>query len=193
MQRAEIVEISNGEVIEKASHLFGIDKDDLKVFPQYEGCANLVYEYELDGISRILRISFRPDRSAAQIRAELDFVNYLAENGVRVSRPIYSKNGNLLETIQAGGFSVHAVSFIKGKGMRVPDNDYRYREDAPIEEYFQNWGRSLGQMHALTKSYTPTGGVVKRPDWFELHKPESLIEERVPDLHGRRKDQGGHI
>jgi hypothetical protein len=39
----------------------------------------------------------------------------------------------------------------KGKGMRVPDNQYRYRTDAPIEEYFRNWGKILGQMHALTK------------------------------------------
>ena len=40
--------------------------------------------------------------------------------------------------------------------MRVPDNGYRYRTDAPIEEYFQNWGHVLGQMHALTKDYHPT-------------------------------------
>ncbi len=111
-------------------------------------------------------------------------MNYLAEHGVRVSRSIYSQNGNNLETIEADGIFFHVASFIKGKGTRVPDNDYRYREDAPIEEYFRNWGRSLGQMHALTKSYAPTGEQVKRPDWFELHKPENLIEERVPDRLG---------
>lgn len=180
MQRAEIIRICDSEVLDTASRLFGTTKDTLKLVAGFEGCANLVYEYKHDGQPFILRISFRPDRSAEQVQAELHFVNYLAENGVRVSRPIPSQNGRLLETIQVRGIPLHAVSFVKGKGIRVPDNDYRYREDAPIEEYFQNWGRVLGRMHALAKDYQPASERVKRPDWFELHQPKSMIERRVP-------------
>ena len=65
--------------------------------------------------------------------------------------------------------------------MRVPDNGYRYREDAPIEEYFQNWGRVLGQMQALTKRYQPLSDQVKRPEWFEIHDRDLEIAARVPD------------
>jgi Ser/Thr protein kinase RdoA (MazF antagonist) len=65
--------------------------------------------------------------------------------------------------------------------MRVPDNGYRYREGAPIEEYFQNWGRVLGRMHALAKDYQPPSDQVKRPVWFEIHKPRQMIETRVPN------------
>jgi Ser/Thr protein kinase RdoA (MazF antagonist) len=65
--------------------------------------------------------------------------------------------------------------------MRVPDNGYRYREGAPIEEYFQNWGRVLGQMHALAKDYQPASDQVTRPGWFEIHKSRLMIETQVPE------------
>ncbi len=168
-------------VLDTASELFGIRKGDLKAFSSYEGCANLVYEFEHEGQPRILRVSFRQDRTVEQIRAELHFVNYLAENGVRVSTPVPSQRGELLETVWVEGIPLHMVCFIKGRGKRVPDNGYRYREDAPIEEYFQNWGRVLGQMHALTKRYQPVSKQVKRPGWFEIHKLDPVIEARVAD------------
>lgn len=181
MRREEITSICNSEVLDTVSRIFGMRKNALKLVAGYEGCANLVYEYEHDGQARILRISFRPDRTAEQIRAELHFVNYLAEHGVRVSVPIPSQNGNLLETLWVRRVPLHTVTFVRGEGMRVPDNGYRYREGAPIEEYFQNWGRALGQMHALTKEYKPASDQVKRPDWFEIHKSRLMIETQVPE------------
>jgi len=181
MNREEIIRSHEQAILDTASGLFGLREGDLRAFASYEGCANLVYDCEHEGQARILRISFRPDRTAEQIRAELHFVNYLAENGVRVSRPIPSQKGAYLETVSVDGIPLHMVSFIKGKGKRVPDNGYRYREDAPIEEYFQNWGRILGQMHALTKGYRPINDQVKRPGWFEIHKSSLAIERRVPD------------
>ncbi len=181
MQRDEIMEICNREVLDTASRLFGIGKDALELIAGYEGCANLVYEYKRNGQLLILRISFRSDRTVEQIQAELHFVNYLAEHGVRVSRPVPSQHGKLLETVQVSGIPLHIASFTKGQGMRVPDNGYRYRPDAPIEEYFQNWGRVLGQMHALTKDYQPINGQVRRPAWPEVDRSRLAIEERVPD------------
>lgn len=180
MQREEIIKICDREVLDTASRLFGVRKDALKLVAGYEGCANLVYEYKRDGQPFILRVSFRSDRTVEQILAELHFVNYLAEHGVRVSRPMPSQNGKLLETVQVRGIPLHIVSFVKGKGMRVPDNGYRYREDAPIEEYFQNWGWILGRMHTLAKNYQPASDQVIRPVWFEIHKSRLMIETQVP-------------
>ena len=181
MQREEIVRLCEKEVLDTAARLFGTQKSLLKVYDSYEGCANLVYEYGSSGQPYILRISFRSDRSKDDILAELDWVNYLAGQGVRVSKPVQSVNGCFLETIEAAGHPFHVASFIKGRGMRVPDNGYQYRSDAPIEEYFQNWGRVLGQMHALAKSYTPPVHLSKRPDWFTLHTPRVTMEDLVPE------------
>lgn len=166
MQREVIVQICERDVLEIAARSFGVSKDRLGKFDDYEGCANLVSQYELDSQPRVLRISYRADRPVELIQAELHFINYLAEGGVRVSRSVPSIYGNLLEVIPASGVSFIAVSFVKGRGMRVPDNNYRYRVDAPIDEYFQNWGRALGQMHRLTKTYRPLNETVRRPDWF---------------------------
>ncbi|MBN1485291.1 MAG: phosphotransferase [Chloroflexia bacterium] len=179
MQREELLRTYQDELLIAAGRLFDI-AGALRLVPGYEGCANLVYEYERAGQTMILRASSRPDRPAGQIEAELEFVRYLAAHGVRVSVPVPSRNGNLLETVHLGGAALHLVSFVRGRGMRVPDNDYRYRDDAPIEEYFQNWGRVLGQLHALAKAYRPAGGRSRRPDWFALHR-DKLAEERVPE------------
>jgi Ser/Thr protein kinase RdoA (MazF antagonist) len=180
MHREEIVEICNQKVLDEAAQLFGIRKAALKVFPEYEGAANLVYEYNLAGRPLILRLSFTSERTHNQIQAELHFVEYLAEKGVRVSKPVRSQKGNLIETLQAQGIDFQVVSFVKGKGMRVPDNGYRYRVDAPIEEYFQNWGQVLGQMHRVTKRYQPLNEKIRRPAWFELHKNRLSIVDKLP-------------
>jgi len=181
MQRDQIIQICNSQVLDKAARCFNTRNDLLKKYPEYEGAANLVYEYEIDHCPFILRITFNPQRTRDLIQAELHFINYLSEQGVNVSKPVPSQNGNLLETIQAEGLPFHVVSFIKGKGMRVPDNNYRYRSDAPIEEYYYNWGRVLGQMHALTKNYHPHSDQIKRPDWFDLHAESLSILDRLPD------------
>lgn len=181
MNRDEIVKLCNREVLDEAALLFNTCKDNLSVIADYEGAANLVYGYDLEGQLMILRLSFSPERTLDQVRAELHFVEYLAEHGVRVSTPLPSRNGALVETLQAAGVTFRVASFLKGRGMRVPDNGYRYREGAPIEEYFQNWGQVLGQMHRLAKDYQPLDERVRRPEWFQLHQSRLSLKDRLPD------------
>ncbi len=189
MNREEITHICEREVLEPAARLFGTSKASLIKIPDSEGCANLVYEYQRDGQARILRLSFNPERPVEQIQAELHFINYLAEGGVRVSMPIPSEQGNLIEVLPAAGIPFIAVSFVKGRGMRVPDNGYRYRVGAPIEEYYQNWGKVLGQMHRLAKTYQPLSAAIKRPAWFDWETAHGFpYRERLPVI-GDKYDQ----
>jgi Ser/Thr protein kinase RdoA (MazF antagonist) len=95
MDRAEITQICERQVLGAAAGLFGTSQEALGKFDDYEGCANLVYHYEREGQPRILRLSYHPNRTAELIRAELHFVEYLAAGGMRVSRPVPSVNGNL--------------------------------------------------------------------------------------------------
>jgi Ser/Thr protein kinase RdoA (MazF antagonist) len=200
MNREEIIQLCERDVLDTAARLFGTSRDELGKFDDYEGCANLVYRYERDRQPRVLRITYRSDRPVDTIRAELHFVNYLAEGGVRVSAPAPSENGNLLEVIPAAGIPFIAVSFVRGRGMRVPDNGYRYREGVPIEEYFQNWGQVLGQMHHLTKTYQPSGDIIRRPEWhtweyyngFPYHDRLPVIGQKynqlIAELHALSRD-----
>ena len=183
MERQQIAQLCENEVLEPAARLFGTTAASLRKCEDYEGCVNLVYEYECGGEPYVLRVSYRPDRSAEQVQAELHFINYLDEGGVRVSRPIASTQGNLLEVIHADGMRFIVVSFVKGKGMRVPDNGYRYRSGAPIEEYFQNWGQVLGQMHRLAKTYAPPSPRIRRPEWSGEAEFQGLpYRERLPTI-----------
>ena len=200
MDRNEIAQICERNVLDTAAHLFGTSIDCLGKFDDYEGCANLVYQYERNDQPRILRISYRPDRTVERVQAELHFINYLAEGGVRVSVPVRSENGNLLETIPAAGISFLAVSFVKGRGMRMPDNGYRYREGVSMDEYFQNWGQVLGQMHRLAKTYQPLSSTIRRPEWhaweyyqgFPYGERLPIIQQKydrlIAELHALPKD-----
>ncbi len=200
MERETITQLCEREVLATAASLFGTSKDRLGKFDDYEGCANLVYHYETEGQPRILRISYRSDRPVDVIQAELHFVEFLAEGGVRVSRPVPSFNGNLLEVIPAARMDFIAVSFVKGRGMRVPDNGYRYREGVPMEEYYQNWGQVLGQMHRLAKTYQPLSRSIKRPEWHaweyyrgfpygdRLPAIQKKYDQLIAELHALPKD-----
>ena len=191
MKRNEIAHLCEKSVLASISERFSTTPDALSLYEDYEGCQNLVYDYQPNGVPLILRISFRPDRSVEQIQEEAHFVNYLAENGMRVSSATPSLNGNLVEIVDIGEQRFIAVSFIKGKGMRVPDNEYRYCPGVPIQEYFQNWGSALGQIHALSKSYQPINPAVRRPAWLERRSVESiaaLAPESLPVVRSRFKD-----
>lgn len=186
MQRNEIIALCEREVLDAATNLFGTSKDHLGKFDEYEGCANLVYHFQCANQPRILRISYRQDRSLEIIQAELHFVNYLAGKGVRVSKPVRSKHGHLAEMIQTQAMPFIAASFIRGRGMRVPENGYRYREGVPIEEYFQNWGQTLGQMHRWAKTYQPINEVIRRPVWQEWEDFRGFpYGERLPIIQNK--------
>lgn len=178
--RGAIVDMFNQYGLDEAAGLFGTSRNSLKIHEDYLGCQNIVYDYHRDHRDLILRISYRYDRPYEQIMAEVHFISYLADNGALVSRAVPSVNGNLVESIQVQDKLFFVVSFIKGKGVRVPDNNYRYREDAPIEEYFQNWGRTLGKIHALSKDYKPLNSQMRRPNWLSS-RTHSFIDNRVPD------------
>ncbi len=181
MNRQKLIEKHEIGLLDHAVRLFDLNSEKISPFESYEGCRNLVYEGKKGELSVILRVSYHQDRTREQIQAELDFINYLAANGVKAAVPLYSKNGRFVEEISFEGLPTYLVCFKKGVGMRVPDNDYRYREGVPLEEYYQNWGNILGQMHRLSQVYQPPSPDVARPDWFEIHADKLDIEEMVPE------------
>lgn len=64
-------------MLARAARLYGTSIERLSKLDDFEGCANLVYQYEQQGQPRVLRISCRPDRTVEHIQAELDFIRHL--------------------------------------------------------------------------------------------------------------------
>ena len=60
MERAEITQLCERQVLGTVAQLFGASQEALGKFDDYEGCANLVYHYENAGQPRIPLMNFGP-------------------------------------------------------------------------------------------------------------------------------------
>ena len=96
---------------------------------------------------------------------------------------IPSVHGRLVERMEVDGKAVYVSLFAYAKGMLLADNGYRYREGAPLSEYFYNTGKALGAIHRLSKAYAP---VHRRPDYFDKYNMEYL-DRLIPDEYGELK------
>lgn len=117
----------------------------------HDGGRNVVYTCEKEGTgAKIIRIAFLSDRSREDFLGEVEYIRYLFAHGGSVSDVVSSKKGNLLEEIAHHNHYYFVCVFEKAKGKLLAENNYRYREGAPITEYFYNCGKVLGKMHQLS-------------------------------------------
>ena len=162
----------------KAIELYALQNDEIVPVPGHEGGRNLVYICRRNGVNRyVLRISALGDRTVEDYLAETEFIRYLAENGAPVADVIPSVNGKLVERVEQDGITAFVSLFEYAKGMLLYDNGYRYREGAPLEEYFFNTGKALGAIHRLSRQYRP----VHRRGEFRDKYNMTYIDRPIPD------------
>ena len=158
--------------------MYNLEGFEICPAPGHEGGRNRVYICRIGGEPEcVLRISALSDRSLNDFLAETEFVHYLAENGAPVADVLPSVNGNLVECINSGEETVYAALFTYAKGMLLYENGYRYRDGAPLEEYFYNSGKALGAIHRLSKAFVPQ---YRRKSYFDKYNMES-IGRLIPD------------
>jgi Ser/Thr protein kinase RdoA (MazF antagonist) len=114
----------------------------------------------IDGQATYLRITSAEHRSEAKIGAELDFVQYLAAEGVAVARPVPSAAGKTLEILRDGDQVYFACVFWTAPG--VPLSSQAVADDATA---VRNWGRLMGRIHAKAAHYQPSSQ--RRHRWDE--------------------------
>ena len=165
---------------EKAIGLYSLEDYDLRPAPGHEGGRNQVYICSLNGEKKyVLRVSELGDRTREDYLAETEFIRYLAQNGAPVADVKPSVHGNLVESWEQNGTTVYVSLFEYAKGMLLSDNGYRYRQGAPLEEYFYNTGKALGAIHRLSKEYKP---VHCRGTFRDRYTPE-YINRLIPDSY----------
>ncbi|MHB0858087.1 MAG: phosphotransferase enzyme family protein [Anaerolineae bacterium] len=146
------------------AELFGVSAEGLTILG---GMESAVYTYERAGGQHVLRFTPTDAHRLPRIHGELEFVSYLAEQGVSVTRPNPSRQGRLVEIVegdstQAEASLVAVSSFDRAEGRHVfPD-----APEAWNDAFFRAWGRVLGRMHALTQRFQP---VYPRPTWQQEH------------------------
>ncbi|MBR6535902.1 MAG: phosphotransferase [Lachnospiraceae bacterium] len=170
--------------LEYAKAVFALEEYKCTQVAGHEGGRNLVYVCSKDGENKyVLRISSLGDREEKDYLAETEFVRYLAANGAPVADAIPSVYGRLVECAEAEGETSYISLFVYAKGMLICDNGYRYREGAPLEEYFYNTGKVLGMIHRFSKSYKPT---YRRTTYFEKYN-KAYIDGLIPDTYKELK------
>lgn len=191
----QIIARYNDSILQEAMQRYGIAKDQIKPLDAFE---SFIYEFEHDAQDYILRIGHSFRKSEALIQAEVDWINYLARGGVSVARAIPSTSGKLVETIeddQGGQFLVTA--FIRAAGQVPWDAGW-------TPSRYENYGRLLGEMHALAVDYQPALAS-KRPEWddasmkfIELYLPESEVhahqkyQSLLEHIHTLPKDSASY-
>jgi Ser/Thr protein kinase RdoA (MazF antagonist) len=187
------------KTLEQAVKLFSLEDYDYHEIEGHKGGRNRIFICSKGGEKKfVLRISATGDRSENDYLAEVEFVRYLAENGAPVANVIPSVNGKLVEVLvldgagtdstvasDDGATPVFLSLFEYAKGMLLADNAYRYRDGAPLSEYFFNTGKTLGKIHALSKVYEPVAGH-RRPDYFDKYNME-YINRLIPDQYSELK------
>ncbi|MBM7566282.1 Ser/Thr protein kinase RdoA (MazF antagonist) [Paenibacillus sacheonensis] len=160
-----------------ASVLYGLEGYACKPANAHEGGRNVVYVCEKGGeAAAVLRIAFLQDRTREDFLGELEFVRYLFEHGGSVPDVVGSRQGNLLEEVAHDHHTFFICLFQKAAGKTLAENQYRYREGAPMTEYFFNCGKVLGKLHQLSKGYTPSR---RRYGFHDKFNADS-IEKRIP-------------
>ncbi len=172
-------------ILKQAKTLYPINGHEFFQVPGHDCGRNVVFICLDKGVPEyVLRVSLTGDREEQQYLAETEFVHYLAQNGAPAADVIPSVNGRLVESITVEGRTAYVSLFAYARGKLMYDYGYRYREGAPIEEYFFNTGKVLGAIHRLSKQYVPSH---RRPSFFDKYNME-YIGGLIPDSFAELKD-----
>ncbi len=159
MNNKEVISRCTGELLDRAAELFGVTGVNLEFIEISE---NVVYSYLLNGSRHILRLTHRGGRSVKQVKAELEWVQYLHRKGAPVHNPVLSVNGQLTETLKTPDINFIVTSFEWLDGRVLPDEEL-------TDKFIGRWGQAIGKLHSLTKCYNPASSDYKRFEWYEDH------------------------
>jgi amicoumacin kinase len=191
-----IAERYTSEVEREAFRAYGIAADQARRLAGFESFIYEVEAWPQDANSRaILRVGHSARRPVEQVTSELHWIDYLADGGADVARPLPSPTGAPLEAIPDGAgeaFVAAAFSYAQGEAPRRAEQ---------VLDVAEAYGQAIGRMHALTKAYQPPPGVATRVAWDDpsmldvtswLPPEEAVAAERmgalIEQLHGLPRD-----
>jgi Ser/Thr protein kinase RdoA (MazF antagonist) len=122
----------------------------------FRASANFLFTFEHAAAKYMLRFVDAAERSAELIRAELDFVNYLASKRISTPTPVRSAAGNWVETVSTAQGSWNAAVFehLEGESFEL---------DTLEPAQALRWGETLGKLHAASRGYV----AAQRPSWHD--------------------------
>jgi amicoumacin kinase len=181
---AELVDTSKLAI--KAIELWN---GDAKSCREIADSANRVYSFLESGQTRYLRLISTSSRTKPQVEAELDFIFHLRRGGISAMPPVPSAAGRLIEELGSEENAHLASVFEEAQGEQVAFGSASFNK-----EYLRLRGRTLGKIHALSKTFVPSGNR-RRPTWDEdpllltidgfLPTSETLVRKKYQALGNR--------
>ena len=157
--KEEIVSLLSPELVAEAANNWGATEKAALL----DDVTNMVYEFQCRKERRILRLTHSSHHAEDEIIGELDWVNFLIQQGVPASRPLLSGKDRLTERYPVQDSYFVATVFPYACGHFI--NEANPQEWNP--SLFQTWGQIMGRMHRVTKKYLPQHLRQKRPHWVE--------------------------
>lgn len=105
----------------------------------------------------------------------MEWIDFLADNGVAACRAVPSPGGMICEMIGEDADHFTATVFESAPGS--PANDDTWHPDL-----FEAMGKMMGRMHVLACEYTPDDSLLQRPDWYE--EASGLAGKYLPETEG---------
>jgi len=160
------------EILKEAMQRYSINAETIRSIGGFE---SFVYEYEKNNVCYILKITHTIRRTKNYIRGELEFINYLSNEGIAVSNAIPSTIGNLIEEIPSVDGSFLAISYEKAPGKQVSSETWN-------EAFYEKWGEFLGKIHHKTKNYDLSNSAYKRQTWEQEEQLNATKYLRSDDV-----------
>ncbi|WP_391119543.1 phosphotransferase enzyme family protein [Psychrobacillus sp. L3] len=148
----------------------------------WRASSNFVCAFERKGIRFFLRFSLEKGNTLEQIKAELDFMEYLKGNSFSCVSPVPSLHNNFIETVETSDGAYFGVVFSPANGTQLDE------EENLLDSQIEQWGRSLATLHNLSMNYEPK--YKKRRSWQDTllfiksvldHHP--LENEAIEEYH----------
>jgi len=177
-----VADYLNDVILEDILTKWNLTECKITIYPKYEDCKNVIYFVQQKDKEYVLRISFRKDRTLPLLKAEAHFLEYLKANKVPVSYPILSAKGTYVEPILMDDLTFYAMLFTKVKGFSMPEKNYQYRKGVPIDEYYFNFGKTIGMIHRHTGHYTPLNRMTMRAE-FIPNLDIKLLSNYLPQVY----------
>lgn len=155
MNREKIKAIQNRipKIIDK---IYPIDQASLHEIGGYQ---NRVFEFEYKDQKYILRVTPQDHRTLKQIKAELELIHKLKEEGIPVANSVTLPGAAPVEEVELEGNTYYLCVFERAPGKT-------WIEEPQDEKTFLEAGRVLGKIHTKNEKLPKK---LERPCWKENH------------------------
>lgn len=142
-------------LLKVAAKNYSFDINTLKIeeLPKFGYQTRQIHTFRNSGKDYVLKVFYRPIECIRKIESITDFNCYLAENNANVATPLKSVHGGYVVPALDNGENYIITAFEKICGKPWIWNEYD--PGKWNDRVFYNWGKTMGNMHRLTKYYKP--------------------------------------